>query len=524
MPRSGDSDQSRMARDVHRSHVDDMRLFATLAWIALAGCQNAAAVPSDDRAVDKIDPPLLAQLDSAESVPVAILLRTQLLIGPEGLSGFIAENGHRPRGELRSEIVQTLEETAEREQTALRERLDLPPDARGLWIANAIFGALTPEQIRAAALDEGVRYIYLMPRPPADYDQPGEVSTVLAPGARSPFDLGDRRIPWNVERIGAAEVWRDLGITGEGVVVALFDNGTNYAHPDLSSNVWTNPGEVANNGLDDDGNGLVDDYYGFDFRRGLAEVQMRPALGQSAGHGTFTSGIVLGDGTGGIATGVAPRARLMISLVGGDAYAMGRGLQYALEEGADVGTMSFSLADLGNVRGLWRLMSDHAVAGGLVLVSGAGNFQQSAPPGLQQRIPEGIPSVISVGGVDPELQLAPFSSLGPVSWSSVVFYEDHAALTKPDVVAFPGPEYPILRAEESGYLDPNTRRGNSFSGPHAAGVAALMLSANPDLPAWEVKAIMEATARDLPPAGLDHRTGAGLIDAAAAVRAALARR
>ena len=501
-----------------------MRTFAALALMALAGCQNAAAVASQRSPADKIDPPLLERLESSGSVPVAILLRTQLLIGPDGLSDFIAENGDRPRSVLRSEIVQTLKQTAAREQGALRRSLALPSSARDLWIANAIFVTLTADQIREAALADLVRYIYLMPSAPAAYDQPGPVSTVLAQSARSPFTLGDRRVPWNVERIGALEVWQDLGVTGEGVVVALFDNGTNYTHPDLSSNIWTNPNEVPNNGLDDDGNGLTDDYYGFDFRRGSAEVQMRPSLGQSAGHGTFTSGIVLGDGTGGITTGVAPRARLMISVVGGDAYAMARGLEYALDQGADVGTMSFSLPGLGNVRGLWRLMSDHAAAAGLVLVSGAGNFQQSAPAGLQQRIPEGIPSVISVGGVDPEMELAPFSSLGPVSWSSVVFYEDHPALTKPDVVAFPGPEYPILRAEGAGYLDPNTRRGNSFSGPHAAGVAALILSAHPELPAWEVKSIMEATARDLPPVGRDNRTGSGLIDAAAAVRAALARR
>ena len=495
-----------------------------MAILAVAACQNAEAIAADRASDDKIDPPLLARLEEAGPIPVAVLLRSQLLIGPNGLQDFMAENGLRPRSVLRTEMVRALKETAAAEQAALRARIDLPASARTLWIANAVFGTLTPEQIRAAALDDLVRYIYLMPRAPANYDQPGGVSTVLTGGARPPFAVEDRRVPWNVDRIGALEVWQELGVTGEGVIVALFDNGTNYTHPDLASNIWTNPDEVPNNGVDDDGNDLIDDYYGFDFLRGAAEVQMNPSLGQGAGHGTYTSGIVLGDGSHGIATGLAPRARLLISIVGGDAYAMGRGLEYALDAGADVGTMSFSLPGLGNVRGLWRLMADHAVAAGLVLVSGAGNFQQSAPPGLQQRIPEGIPSVISVGGVDPDLELAPFSSLGPVSWSSVAFYGDHVALTKPDVAAFPGPEYPILRAEQGGYLDPNTRRGNSFSGPHAAGVAALMLSANPDLPAWEVKAIMEATARDLPPAGRDNRTGSGLIDAAAAVRAALARR
>ena len=62
--------------------------------------------------------------------------------------------------------------------------------------------------------------------------------------------------------------------------------------------------------------------------------------------------------------------------------------------------------------------------------------------------------------------------------------------------------------------------GNSFSGPHGGGVAALVLSANPELNSWEVKQLLEDTATDLGEKGRDYRHGAGLIDALAAVRAA----
>jgi subtilisin family serine protease len=446
------------------------------ALITLAACQEAVAA-ADAQVVQeqKIDAPLLAQLGASGVLPVAILLKSQFLLGPDGLKDFASQNGSRARSELRIEVVRTLKQAASTEQAAVLEALGSPAAARGLWIANAIFVSLSAEDIRAASAHELVRYIYSMRRAAPSYDDPGTVSTVLTPAPRPSFSVEDKRIPWNVESIGASGVWDEFAVTGEGVVVAMIDNGTNYTHPDLTSNMWTNPDEVANNGVDEDANGLIDDYYGFDFYRGLAEVQLNPALGGSAGHGT------------------------------------------------DVSTMSFSLPDLENIRGLWRLMADHSVAAGLVMVSGAGNFQQSAPMGMQQRIPEGIPSVISVGGVDQALQLVPFSSLGPVSWTSVAFYGDHATLTKPDVAAFPGPEYPLITAEGSGYLDPNTRRGNSFSGPHATGVAALILSANPELPAWQVKEIMEQTARDLSPDGKDDRTGAGLIDAVAAVREALAR-
>ena len=87
------------------------------------------------------------------------------------------------------------------------------------------------------------------------------------------------------------------------------------------------------------------------------------------------------------------------------------------------------------------LLQPLATAAGLVLVSGAGNFQSLSKP-VQLRIPEGIPCVIAAGGVDRNLKIPKFVSLGPVEWGSVKFYEDHPmpkGLIKPDVSAFPGP-------------------------------------------------------------------------------------
>ena len=199
--------------------------------------------------------------------------------------------------------------------------------------------------------------------------------------------------------------------------------------------------------------------------------------------------------------------------------------EYALENGADAMNMSFSIPNLGPTRGLWRLMSEHATAAGLVLVSGAGNFQ-GLPKPVQLRVPEGIPCVIAAGGVDRNLKVPRFVSLGPVEWGSVKFYGDHPmpkGLIKPDVCGFPGAGYPVLAGANKGYIDPNLRiRGNSFSGPHVAGTVALMLSANPDLTTWRVKEILETTATDLGPKGKDNDTGYGLLNALAAVKTALA--
>ena len=90
-------------------------------------------------------------------------------------------------------------------------------------------------------------------------------------------------------------------------------------------------------------------------------------------------------------------------------------------------------------------------------------------------------------------------------------------LIKPDVCAFPGPGYPQLSPTSGEYI--NNKRGNSFSGPHVAGVAALMFSVAPELPAWRIKQIIKETAIDVAAKGKDFRTGAGLIHAWKAVSA-----
>ncbi len=463
---------------------------------------------------DKIDTAVQRIIDRGDSASVLVLGNRQLLSFSGGFSEAAQRWQDTPRRELRAALIDSLKHIAETEQTEMTAMVE--GRSTSLWILNAIAGRFAPDQIRALAELSSVKYVYAAGQLPATPDEQG-VAVVLEAESRPAFSLDGKAVPWNVEKIGARRVWEELGVAGEGSLVAMLDLGVNYQHTELIQNIWINAAEVPNNARDDDGNGYVDDLYGFDFGAMTAEVGAPPGTRQ---HGTITSGIVAGSGARGIQTGIAPRARIMPLKARGLVPAM-LAYQYALDNGADVLNMSFSRPGLGPVRGVWRLMAEQATIAGLVSVSGAGNFQQTAPIPVQQRIPEGIPSVISAGGVDSMINLTVFSSTGPVEWQSVKFYEDHPELVKPDVVAFPGPGYPLLDSEGVGYLDPNeVLRGNSFSGPHASGVAALMLSANPDLPAWRVKELMEQTARDLAPDGKDNRTGAGLIDAFAAVQAA----
>lgn len=462
----------------------------------------------------KIDDKVQSELSRSGSAVVLILGETQLLETPLGYQEFIETHAELTRSELRTMNISKLKEIASSEQSIILEKLGNPEGTQSVWLVNAIIASLSEAQVHAASLVEEVKYIYPGDFLAADRTNPGSVRSIINAEDPGPFSTTGKQIPWNLERVGASRVWSELGVTGEGIVIAAIDSGVNYLHSDLTNNIWINQNEIANNGIDDDRNGFIDDIYGYNFGSMRAEVGV---FGNPSDHGTWVAGILVGDGSGGIITGVAPRAKVMPLQIRGVHTAI-LAHQYALEMGADVINMSFSIPDLGDSRGIWRLMAEQAEISGLVLVSGAGNFQQSAQIPVQLRIPEGIPSVIAAGGVDQSLNLASFSSTGPVEWESVKFYEDHPELIKPDVVAFPGAGYPVLNTAADGYIDPNNSvRGNSFSGPHVSGTAALILSANPELPAWRVKEILETTAEDIAPSGKDNLTGAGLIDAYQAV-------
>lgn len=464
---------------------------------------------------------------------------------------YCTERADVDRAENRRHVLATQKQHADKAWDLIAEHVADLEDSGDLaaieryWIVNGFAALASEEAVKTLEALPEVACVYRVPRsvaplhraaeprepPPAARQVFERVLAEWTDDREQPLALDDVEVPWNVARIRADVAWREESVTGQGVVVAVNDTGL-MVTPSLVQALWKNPRE-AFNGQDDDGNGYVDDLFGYDF-----DAQSWYALGDhpQTPHGSACAGIIGGRPLNGarLLTGVAPRCRLMVL------RGMGRlkAYEYALENGADVLSLSFMwIAEpLGDYRGLYRLAHDHLSAGGIISVGGAGNFRQNRPAGQQITLPKDVPCVIAAAGIGEDGQQPAFSSEGPCTWNGVRFYDDYPAtapLHKPDVSGVAG-GYPVwwrpqsvrgnrgrVVADEGGGIGLVVGpQGNSFSGPHAAGVVALMFSANPQLNAWEAKRLLEASCQDLGAAGWDRVFGHGLVDAAAAVRAA----
>src|SRR5262245_26749829 len=146
---------------------------------------------------------------------------------------------------------------------------------------------------------------------------------------------------WGVHRLGAPAAW-DTTIANP-IIVAVVDTGVDYNHADLVNNLWTNPGEIPGNSIDDDGNGFVDDVLGWDF---IGTYYLTPSQDNNPadvhGHGTHVAGTIAATGNNGLGVvGVAWGARVLVAR-GLDNYGYGtdsslaNAILYAVDNGADI--------------------------------------------------------------------------------------------------------------------------------------------------------------------------------------------
>ena len=291
--------------------------------------------------------------------------------------------------------------------------------------------------------------------------------------------------------IDMAEAWDTA--TGNGsTVIALIDTGTQWDHPDLANNIWTNSGEIPGNGIDDDHNGYVDDVHGWDFYNDDNDP------GDSNGHGTHTAGTLCAEGNNGEGVaGVLWHCRIMplrfIGPHGGSTSDAVSAIEYAVAQGARVSSNSwggggFSLS-------LYNAVSA-ARAIGHVFVAAAGNNGVNTDSSPFYPAAFNLDNVLSVAATDYRDNLAGWSNYG----------------VKTVDVGAPGVNiYSTYKGSGYAWLS-----GTSMAAPHVAGLVALVQEQHSG---WDYpQVINQVLATVRPVASLDGKTKTGgVINALAAL-------
>jgi len=302
---------------------------------------------------------------------------------------------------------------------------------------------------------------------------------------------------WGLDHIGARDVWW-VTHGSRDVVVAVIDSGIDFSVPQLADAQWTNPGEIANNGRDDDGNGFIDDVHGYDFRDNDAGSHVGTPIHS---HGTFVASIIAARPGPLPIVGVAPGIRLMDvrfldssnSFRSSDWGAFARAVTYAADNGADI--INLSIYANGRPPRVFSDALEYAASEGVIIVGIAGNEGRDSV-----MYPGKYDVVVAVSATTPDDLLASFSNSG-----------------QEIVVCAPGERITSIAAGGRAV----TQSGTSFAAPHVSGVLALILSVAPNLSSSEAIELLARTAIDLGVRGVDAQFGKGLVDARAAVNAVM---
>ncbi len=315
---------------------------------------------------------------------------------------------------------------------------------------------------------------------------------------------------WGIKKIQSEGAW-DVTTGSQDVIVAVVDTGIDYNHEDLVQNIWINTGETPDNGIDDDGNGFIDDVRGYDFcTYGGKPRDNDPMDGR--GHGTHCSGTIaaMTDNTLGVAA-ISWHSKLM-AVQGLNETGQGwdtdlaDAVVYAADNGASIINCSWG----GQSWDPPQVMKDamgHAYDLNCIIVAAAGNSNAKA----LMFFPANMEEVITISAFDVDDLKASFSNWG----------------IKIDVAA---PGVDILSCLAAGsYFEQHYQssivgekyirlNGTSMAAPHVAGLSALILSHHPEFSNEQVRQVLRISADDVLGTGWDDDSGYGRINATQAMQ------
>ena len=292
---------------------------------------------------------------------------------------------------------------------------------------------------------------------------------------------------WGLTKIQAPEAW-DTTRGSPEVIIAVIDTGVDYLHPDLSDNIWMNNAESnGTEGVDDDGNGYIDDIRGWDFA-GTDEFDPDDADADPMdvdNHGTHVAGIIAAKGNNDLGVaGVCWNAKIMLLKVMADnsdlieEWDVIEAIDYAIDNGARIVNCSFGGEDYMQTE--YEAFGSLKIAG-ILAVCAAGNEELNTDETISKNYPScyDLDNIISVAASNQNDNLASFSNYG---------------LTSVDVMA-PGDNI------YSTYLDPSYKymQGTSMAAPHVSGIAGLLLAKNPSLGYTRVKSAILDTVDKIEP-------------------------
>lgn len=336
-------------------------------------------------------------------------------------------------------------------------------------------------EVRAEEASEVEFYSFSYPNDPFNdalwsYDNPGYYTHYY--GTFPVMQYSIENVDMNIW-----DAWEAYPLSKEDtrtVVIAIIDTGVDYRHPDLADQMWVNPNEIPGNGLDDDGNGYIDDIYGWDFYNNDASVchYVETANGYIAdpddndNHGTHIAGIIAatadnGLGISGVASNV--NVKIMSLKIHGGSTSAGsvanaiKAIRYAEAMGADICNMSWGTTNYNQALELAIRESS------MLFITAAGNhgINNNSTPMFPASLR--LPNLISVTHINSDGQLPPEANYG----ASTV-----------DIAA-PGQDIYSTLVGSYGYSD-----GSSMAAPHVTGLAAMIYAYQENIYPSQVKELI----------------------------------